>query len=1457
MSSYILENNTKASSSTKHLQSEIINQKKQFIFKVEQTSNFVYPNEEYKYYIYLKNISGVDINNIHILINNPSDIFIDETAAENLIEIGTMKDGEVKMIYLTASCANTGTFYTHFICYGDGTGLFYKTMEINCSYNNISDEMIHRIHIYNFTPYEDTYQMSIGDYNDQVTQLFKTQKLPYKAGAQPFPEQYKQNEQTKPFPEQYEQNKQTIRPFINTESESFVSQYDEKHLKGFADKNSPKQEIYESARNTKEHYYQYIGRENFDENSLESFEGENLFKIIQNINENSQYFQAQFLKTGTNQLLNDFREYSPNGFIYRFGLLSSEIYHHLGVLPSYSYMSDYLFRWAPSKDQPLNLIPQKKAMNWNRHKWAGQGWRVYRIATKEYMETDEWQQKFDAGLVERWSIVEDFENLQSAQDYINRQKGFDEIIKSQLSLDYNQYEYLIRESYFDNGVFYINIPLDKIPTNFYLLNNEDIEAIVQRSKPLGVKPLIRYTIERIFTHAMEFSHYPKLKPYIEINIDDMGEMTYLIQSKKYKNIVEEICDESISSIKLIPSGKTILYKGIFDNNMDFYKENLHPRIVESNLQTTHTFLNRNYPCPYQQNAQCNYNYNCSFNDNNNCQYKINNKENPDNNIDMDIEQENQINKSLIDNDLTKLFDLKDILYQNNSDNLGFFIESRIYTKPNFNNNIESEDNFVTEWAKNNNFKSFNFKLKEINDGYRFVDVDASHTYNVFKIPIVNREKFNQFSCEVGLGITDINGKYHYLSAKYDNYKNMDCIKYATSFNNNYKTQKEGYNNITGIVAYVINMNYKKIIVFFVEENGVTLHYFHHIILSGITNIFIYMSDKLISENQQVIDYFTCDTLKNNVIAFETPFVFSYKKDSSPILKNGDNWTNLYRIDSNQSSYTYIHNTSNAPLMPDNIILHFEDINIPNESIIKDIKLKTLVNTSTNLNIQSYCATQTNNNFEEAISNNIVLYPNNIECYPANKESQYYYQSQINIATQNNNTKLAQYNENNLKKNQLFNEAVNINLEDYINNFNSFVEVNKGFWIELSDFTHAQTNCNNIEYITFVLEGYNNGPENNLSYQLLCLNESMTKHTVKINSGYFYTKIKVPFSNSFVLDKLRLRFRFDNLNHDIQLFNSYMDISFKNKEQQFVNYYLTDDVLINNKQNIDINCLHSSFTPEQINNGLTIELRFDELSPGEFYRLYSAELEIIYQNTSMNILINKNQFNYIQYENAYTSISGLNTDTYMSGLFYNDVPTVLQLESTIDADNHGIELKEAIFQSFIARDDNITSIELFPNGFVGSPDDTIKIGLYSNHGNTPGHLIKEVYANGWTKSNNQLKNLASIKYNFNIDDIKIDEKYWIKIEVENPNDNSYYLLRYTTENQKNFKLLLRENNDYINTFGCLEFNIYSRNISKSFHQLPTVQEYFNNPYILIGLHKGVGNIQKLRVKNKGVDNETND
>ena len=189
--------------------------------------------------------------------------------------------------------------------------------------------------------------------------------------------------------------------------------------------------------------------------------------------------------------------------------------------------------------------------------------------------------------------------------------------------------------------------------------------------------------------------------------------------------------------------------------------------------------------------------------------------------------------------------------------------------------------------------------------------------------------------------------------------------------------------------------------------------------------------------------------------------------------------------------------------------------------------------------------------------------------------------------------------------------------------------------------------------------------------------------------------------------------------------------------------------------------------------------------------------------------------------------------------------MMQLDDNIGIDNKGIKLQDTLYQCFTARDDNITAIELFPYGFRGNPDDTLKIGLYTNSYNTPGHLIKEVLVSSWTKSNPELRGLGKIKYNLNVNGLEINEKYWFKIQILTPQDNSYYLLKGINNTRPEFKLLADENNNYINTFSNLKFNIYSKNLYQTFNSIPVLQDSFDNPYIIIGLHKGKGTIKQLR------------
>ena len=53
------------------LKSEIINQKKQLIFEVSQSTDATLPNNEYIYDVYVKNVSGVDVENVNIDIISP------------------------------------------------------------------------------------------------------------------------------------------------------------------------------------------------------------------------------------------------------------------------------------------------------------------------------------------------------------------------------------------------------------------------------------------------------------------------------------------------------------------------------------------------------------------------------------------------------------------------------------------------------------------------------------------------------------------------------------------------------------------------------------------------------------------------------------------------------------------------------------------------------------------------------------------------------------------------------------------------------------------------------------------------------------------------------------------------------------------------------------------------------------------------------------------------------------------------------------------------------------------------------------------------------------------------------------------------------------------------------------------------------------------------------------------
>lgn len=1319
--------------------SEIVNQKKHFIFNASQTSNYVFPNEYFDYYVYIKNISGDEIKDFVIQIEHSPEIYF-QPQEEREHKVFDIKDKEVKLYRFRAFCQMTGEFFVHFIGYGEGTQILYETLKIKCTRTVNSEEVIHKINIYDFSPYEDKYSMEATNYNEKTTQIFKNQKLPYKSKKKPF-------------------RLQTDFDPDNIESESYKEQYEEVRE-------------YQKNENKNEHVYQYISRENFLKDGKESYEGKNLFEIFKDINEKSEYFKAKFLRTGTNELENNIKEIKPNGFIYRMGLLSSEIFHNIGVVPTYSYMSDYLFRWAPGRNQLLNLIPEKRAMRWDENIWAGRGWFVSRQVTDKYKKTPNYQKEKEKKIIKDEEIINKFESKLTAEEFINKMETRDEVQRRREGTDIIKYEYKLRESIYDTGVFYVNIPIDKIPSNFYLLNNENIYALINRTKPFGTKPIVNYIVERTFNQHMDqellLNHHKKF--LFEMETDDIFD--YTISQNEYK-MVEEECEggDKIIYPKFIPK-RTISSENFYNNhNMEMF-------VDYSKIGIKKIF-------------------------------------------EQELEKEVHSHKTKPDYELKTLKDILELLYQENYNDICFKLEKKEF---NALSTIEGDIEFG-----------------ETNQGI-VIKNKNNYPIEALKIRNSNSYRFAKNKTEINFIITDDKNKKHKINLSYDKDMEMDFVKYIyTNSKNEENIRQKGYQEIRGIGVIIKKLYNKKMLIFMVEDNDKILHYFHHVIVQDIQTFSSFKVTENVSEPIDQILF--ANNLENANIIFEPTFVKKAKTFTPSLILGGEKWNNLYRLNDNENSYSYIKNITPQYLPINDILFCYDNIDIPETSIIKKLRIKTMGKSNSADKIYIKKALNTNYLMKELKGYKIQLSPDKIEAYSNFKESSIYYQNKLDMAREKNQITLIKKYEDLLQENYIFNEDIDVDILDYMKSPNDYITIDNPFWYELSEFTDLTYKLNEIESISFIVEGYNTEYETEILLQTLYGTDNSSIVKNKIPSGYFRKKINLLYPNEFLLAFLRVRFSFNNLGHNIKIFDTKIELNFKNKQENEIEYNYVDDFKIDNSI---ITVLKDYYNPADINNGLLIKYEFDDLAPGGFYQINTIELEVIYEETDMNIMINDNKYKDIFYDKKVSSISGIVSDAYLSGEFYNDVITMGQPEDNIGIDNKGIRLQKELYQSFETRSDNITSIELFPYSFKGNPSDILKIGLYTNSFNTPGKLIKEVHVSGWVKNNQQLKNLGRIKYNFNVNGLNINERYWFKIEVLNPQENSYYLLKGIDKTKAGFKLLANENNNYINTFSNLKFNIYSKNISKSFNDIPVLQEYFDNPYVLIGLHKSKGSIKGLQI-----------
>ncbi len=1402
--------------------SEIINKKKQLVFIVDQTSDFVYPDEIYKYQVYCKNISGDIIEDVKIQVYNPSTIAIEEEQL-NGIEIGDLNNGESRLLYLSSRCGTPGEFVVHFLCFGEESELKTTSLKINCSYNSYNNKTIHKIHIYNFSPYEETYELSSDDYNEDFTQLEKRQKLPYKAKENPFKMSKSQLEQG----------------FIIDESQSYLDQ---------------KETLYGNSQNignntlppynTDEHSYQYIERENFNKEAIETYEGENLLEIFNNINKHSKLFNV-FIGTdgkihpGTNELLNDFKQYAPNGFIHRFGLLSSEIFHHLGVLPDFSYMSDYLFRWASNdtgytwfedqikKSKPLNLYPVHADMKWDQNKWAGQGWAVWKTYTKEYQD----QIKDSVGYSLLLEKVEVFEDIKTAEEYIKKMYEFETsnefyINDENGTTKIRKYEYLIKEIFYDNGVFFVHIPVSKIPKNFFLLETEDIEAIVEKTKPYGLKGLIKYVIDVNFNLNINYTYHTELQPRVKLKMEEVkNKLKYCAIPYKYNDVIETFCEmdgenktyKQRETRKLTPDGVAYChqFKPLMNPRISTYIPN--PKKL-SKLDFTPLVTRRAYECV----------------DNNNLIYF------------------NQI---------------QDLLYKGNFDSISF----KLQNVATYNVKAPKDDvDLLPETISAVNYKlwiesltrndahsywwDLNLVQGETETENSYYIQDGNQLVDFIEIP-VDHPNLAREGIEIGIGFKDSKNKLHGISLEYKENLESFKIRYTTSLNNNFKVKKEGVKDIIGLAYRFSHVKSNTLAVFFLkiknDDNSISYHYFTHAIIGRMKSIFCFIrNDEDFFGIRRWSNLIRLGRKTNPIVTFDTPKYKELSVFEPTKILNADNssWKNVYKIDDNEHSYAEIKNSSIEYMEIDDIKIHFDEIKIPDDAIVKSINLETIIETNTYKTIFPSIRLQDGFITKESLCNNLFLHPGNIEFYPAPNNNTQYYEYKYDVAKRNEVEESMKLYESKASENKIFNQSIGYSIEDYMDDMDDYITIKKPHWTELSNFFDCDSiPMNNISDIQFCIEGYNEGSEVYLSSQLKEDDIFAQKTNTLIPTGYFRKKIPLKFLNSFFTDTVQLRFRFKDLTSDIKIFNTYMRVDFKQKLNQTKDF-VEQSVDIENKKTINTELLEEEMLGYLLSSGLTVKLAFDSLDPSEYYKIYSTKLNIIYQKQSSDFLINIDS-PIIDNNNDITIVNG-EGNNYLSGMFFNEIIMSGANQSQESTSNEeGIKLDDALYQSFTATSDNMTSVTLYPNGFVGNPDINLKIGLYDNKVNSPNKLIKEVKVNGWTKNNSQLASSSIISYDLNVNDLIIGEKYWIKIEVENPSNGNYYLLKYMDSSISNFKLLRRYNNNLINTFGALKFYVNTLNSFRSFNSLPACEEEadFSDPKIYIGLNKSIGEVKKIKVQ----------
>ena len=1430
----------------KTLQSTIINQKKKLFLYVTQSKDLVWPNKTYNYQVYVKNLSGQTINNLAIYITNPKEVVIKEgKKSQTTYKIPTLKSGQSVLINVN-DCAimQEGYYHVNFIAMGDETEIKTQSLLIKCGYENDNKNILHRIAFYNFSPYENAYMQRASDFNENVTQLTKIQTKPFEAYNQPF-------------------------------------EMDNLELDLHA------QDIF--LTNTDDMPSMYLGRENWESNLKEGFVGQSLFNLIQKINQESNLVEIDFLRTGNNEMLTDLQQIFPNGFIHRFGLLKSEFYKLLGIIPKVYSTNDDLFRWARSNDEPV-IYPKRENDKWNQKPWCGTGYYVY----ESKMENNKRAYTIEKAI---------FTTQDDADFYVENLNTFNSLH----FIDNIVYE--IKKRDWLPGIFYVEIPLRDIPANFYIPDIDEIQSVIELVKPYGLKGYPRFVVNNEFSHKMSFSAIPTITPHINIDLDDKDAfINYHIRQKKYQKIIED----NVEIIKLIEYGLQS-EKITFDAPLlSFFNYAPKPSIHETFTQKIKYFLESNkvyahiYPSGRAEELRNAHIETIKVSQEELLNIFASDAMNVDG-LYINAPFEAIIEKPDAEEPDTEEPDGPILNDTNTEENLEeeqidiIYEETKVYMQDIYNNivtlpkeflvvvnDLDNSDeqynimNITEEYSITCNSKEKSFDGKDFDNnsidnllmknpedisfyltGKDIFNIDDTSSIKKKNIKIPVKYKTLDYYDEETSMLLDLReynmepSAIKLLKQKLPHHVNVNLLLsneentqnfivsykllYDDVYQISYKTRKKTDVVVKEIVTkfdYLLldirHISSRKDLVkiyFGLEDKIFFITSFVSHILQGhgypirisLTNDLTLSSEFAFSNPNLKLGNIRYPTYTKYNVSEETnetnkqiikqyPDWFLSNKPYSEIIstdkynikevpKSNTTWTNLYRINKDETSFALFENKTSEKTSINALELFLDNINIPENSIVDKIFLDIYADSREEIAVYPYYQVNTNiiNNTEDISS---IFNIKSYEIYTKNNLKYLY--KQLSYYQEKDNENQIEYYKKLIDTHNRQNQDINIDFSKECP-----MSIKNNFWNEVYFDKTETLQAADVKTIYLILEGYNKSSDIEIESQLSYYDGVENPTKTNLNAGYFYKKIPINYDPRYNINELSIRFKFNNV-QSIDLYNVKTEIHFSTQQD------VTIDATNLDKVNIDgldkYSCLIcENIDGDNIRNGMTVGLNFDDIQ--NYLKIYSIVVNIIYHEKAFT--------NVIETSKDFNTISAIETNgLFRCNIFDEKVSDMRQDYYTTTKPNGeydaGFELNNRIYQAFTAEEDNITSIELKPNGKVGSPDNYLKVAILDNYDNLPNNVLKEVVID---ISKNRLLDDEAYKYNIYVDNLIVGNTYWFSIEPMDKTKQGSRRFFYNNTQVGDFKLISTDNGNVINQHASLYFRLYSKQNNYDFRELP--------------------------------------